>query len=115
MVAGGDPRRGREIGEYLRVQGAIPRLWEVVVVAGEHHIDGGPCSGGRWFGQSWISPEGAAGVKLKWGLASWWWYEATGKSRATEEFSPERTLPEPEADGGGRSRGRKAPRGPSSG
>ena len=63
MVAGGDPRRGREIGEYLRVQGAIPRLWEVVVVVGEHCIDGGPCSGGRRFGQSWISPEGAAGIK----------------------------------------------------
>ena len=47
VVAGGDPRRGREIGEYLRVQGAIPRLWEVVVVAGEYHVGGDACSGGR--------------------------------------------------------------------
>ena len=32
-------------------------------VAGEHRVEGGPCSGGRRFGQSWISPEGAAGIK----------------------------------------------------
>ena len=64
MVAGGDPRRGREIGEYLYVQGAIPRLWVVVEFAGEHCVNGGPCSDGRRFGQSWISPEGAAGFKL---------------------------------------------------
>ena len=47
MVAGGDPRQGREIGVYLRDQGAIPRLWEVVVVAGEYHVGGDACSGGR--------------------------------------------------------------------
>ena len=103
MVAGGDPRRGKVIGVYLRDQCTFPRLWVVVVVAGEHYVDGGPFSDGRRFGQSWISPEGAAGVKLKWGLAFWRWYEATGESRAAEEFSPKRTLPEPEADGGGRS------------
>ena len=40
MVAGGDPRRGKAIGVYLCVQGAIPRLWEVVVVAGEYHVSG---------------------------------------------------------------------------
>ena len=45
MVAGGDPRRGKVIGVYLFVQGAIPRLWEVVVVSGEYHIGGDACSG----------------------------------------------------------------------
>ena len=69
MVAGGDPRRDREIGEYLRVQGAIPRLWEVVVLAGEYHVDGDACSGGRWFGWSWISLERAARSQLSWGLS----------------------------------------------
>ena len=103
MVAGGDPRRSKVIGGYLQDQCTVPRLWVVVVVAGEHCVDGGPCSGGQRFGQLWISPEGAVGVKLKWGLAYWRWYEATGESRAAEEFSPERTLLEPEADGGGRS------------
>ena len=49
VVADGDPRRGRGIGGYLRVQGAIPRRLVVVVVAGEYHVDGEPCSGGRWF------------------------------------------------------------------
>ena len=47
VVAGGDPRQGREIGVYLRDQGAIPRLWEVVVVAGEYHVSGDTGSGGR--------------------------------------------------------------------
>ena len=63
MVADGDPRRGKVIGVYLRDQCTVPRLWVVVVVAGEHCVDGGPSSGGRWFGQSWISPEGAVGIK----------------------------------------------------
>ena len=63
MVAAGDPRRGKVIGVYLRDQCTVPRLWVVVVVAGEHCVDGGPSSGGRRFGQSWISPEGAAGIK----------------------------------------------------
>ena len=47
VVAGGDPRQGREIGVYLRDQGAIPRLWEVVVVTSEYHVGGDACSGGR--------------------------------------------------------------------
>ena len=47
VVAGGDPQQGREIRVYLRDQGAIPRLWEVVVVAGEYHVGGDACSGGR--------------------------------------------------------------------
>ena len=47
---------------------------------------------------------------MKWGLTYWRWYEATGESRAAEEFSPERMMPEPKADGGGWSRGRRAPR-----
>ena len=63
VVAGGDPRRGRGVGRYLRDQHVLPRLWVVVVVAGEHRVDGGSCFGGRQFGQSWISPEGAAGIK----------------------------------------------------
>ena len=70
VVADGDPRRGKGIGWYLRVQYALPRRWVVVVVAGEHYVNGGPFSGGRWFGSSWILPEGAAGVKLEWGLVS---------------------------------------------
>ena len=41
--------------------------------------------------------------------------EATGKTRAVEKLSPERKLPEPEANRGGRSWGRRTPRGLSSG
>ena len=63
VVADGDPRRGWVIGWYLRDQCTFPRRWVVVVVAGEHCVDSGPCSGGRRFGQSWISPEGAARIK----------------------------------------------------
>ena len=63
LVVGGDPRRGKVIGGYLRDQCTVPRLWVVVVVAGEHRVDGGPSSGGRRFGQSGISPEGATGIK----------------------------------------------------
>ena len=70
MVAGGDPRRGREIGEYLYVQGAIPHLWEVVVVVGEYHVGGDACSGGRRFGWSWNWSERAAEVELGRGLDS---------------------------------------------
>ena len=51
------------VGWYLCVQYVLPRRWVVVAVAGEHCVDDGPCSGGRRFGQSWISPEGAAGIK----------------------------------------------------
>ena len=71
MVADGDPRRGREIGEYLHAQGAIPRRMVVVVVAGEYHVDGELCSGGRRLGWSRDSPERAAEVKLKRGLGFW--------------------------------------------
>ena len=70
MVADGDPRRGREIGEYLRVQGAIPRLWEMVVVAGEYHVGDDAGSGGRRFGWLWTSSERAVKIKLEWGLDS---------------------------------------------
>ena len=70
MVAGGDPRRGKGIGEYLRVQRTIPRLWEVVVVASEYHVGGDACSGGRRFGRSWNSSERAAEVELGRGLDS---------------------------------------------
>ena len=71
MVAGGDPRRGREIGGYLHVQGAIPRRLVVVVVAGEYHVDGELCSGGRRLGWSWDSSERAAVIKLRRGLGFW--------------------------------------------
>ena len=69
MVAGGDPWQGREIGVYLRDQGAIPLLWEVVVVAGEYHVGSDACSGGQRFGWSWTSLERAAESKLRWGLS----------------------------------------------
>ena len=72
VVAGGDPRRGRGIGGYLRAQGAIPRrMVVVVVVAGEYHDDGELCSGGRWHGWSRDSSERAAEIKLRRGLGSW--------------------------------------------
>ena len=68
VVASGDPRRGKVIGGYLRDQYTVPRLWVVVVVAGEHRVDGGPCSGGRQFGRGRSSPERAARFKLTRGL-----------------------------------------------
>ena len=71
VVAGGDPRRGRGIGGYLRAQGAIPRRMVVVVVAGEYHVDGALCSGGRRLGWSRDSSERAAEGKLKRGLGFW--------------------------------------------
>ena len=69
MVTGGDPRRGRGIGEYLCVQGALPCQLVVVVVAGEYHIDGELCSGGRRLGWSRDSSERAAKDKLMLALA----------------------------------------------
>ena len=77
MVAGGYPRRGGGIGWYLRAQRVLLRRGVVVVVVGEHHVDGGPCSGGRRLGWSWISSGRAAKVKLKLGLAHWVLEEAT--------------------------------------
>ena len=71
VVAGGDPRRGRGIGGYLRAQGAVPRRLMVVVVADEYHVDGELCSGGRRLGWSRGSSERAAEVKLERGLGSW--------------------------------------------
>ena len=56
---------------YLRVQGALPRRLVVVVAVGEHHVDGEPCSGGRWFGWSRASSDGAAKAKLRRGLDFW--------------------------------------------
>ena len=89
MVAGGDPRRVRRIGGYLRAQCVLPRRWVVVVVAGEHHVDGGPCSGGRRLGWSWISSGRAAEVKLKLGLAHWVLEVATDEVWASGMASPE--------------------------
>ena len=105
MVAGGDPRRGRGIGGYLRAQGAIPRRWMVVVVVGEHHVDGGPCSGGRRLGWSWISSGRAAEVKLKPGLDHWVLEETTDEVCAAGMASPEWIELVAEADQGGRSWG----------
>ena len=68
MVAGGDPRRGKVIGVYLRDQYTVPHPGVVVVVAGKHCVDGGPSSGGRWFRQSWVSLEGVVKMKLRRGL-----------------------------------------------
>ena len=68
MVAGGDPRRGREIGGYLRVQGTLPRRLVVVEAVGEHHVDGELCSGGRRFGWLRTSSERAAVIKLRRGV-----------------------------------------------
>ena len=50
VAAGVDPRRGRVIGGYLRVQDVLPRRWVVDLAVGEHHVDGDLISGGRWFG-----------------------------------------------------------------
>ena len=115
MVAGGDPRRVGRIGEYLHAQGVLPRRWVVVVVVGEHHVDGGPCSGGRRLGWSWISSGRAAEVKLKLGLAHWVLEEATDEVWASGMASPEWIELVAEADRGGRSWGRRPPRGPPSG
>ena len=70
---------------------------------GKPHVDDDPISSGRRLGWSWASSERVAGVKLEWGLVFYRCQEATNESRALEELSLERTLLEPEADGGGRS------------
>ena len=89
MVADGDPRRGRGIGGYQRVHRVLPRRWVVVVVAGEHYVDSGPCSGGRLLGWSWISLGRAAKVKSKLGLAHWVLEVATDEVWASGMASPE--------------------------
>lgn len=71
VVVGVDPRRGRVIGGYLRVQGVLPRRWVVDLAVGEHHVDGDLISGGRWFGRGWNSPVGAANSKLGRGSERW--------------------------------------------
>ena len=114
MVAGGDPRRGRGIGGYLHAQGAIPRRLVVVVVAGEYHVDGELCSGGRRLGWSRNSSERDAEIKLTRGLGFWWLERVTDGVWAPEMASPERIVVEAEADRGGRSWGRRPPRGPHS-
>ena len=88
VVAGGDPRRGRGVGGYLRVQGAIPRRLVVVVVASEYHVDGELCSGGRRLGWSRDSSERAAKIKLRWGLDYWVQERATDEVWAPEVASP---------------------------
>ena len=89
MVAGGDPQRGKGIGWYLHAWCIIPRRWVVVVVAGEDCVEGGPGSGGRWFGRGWLSPESAAKGKLKWGLVSWVLERVADEVRTPGTASPE--------------------------
>ena len=115
MVAGADPRRVREREWYVQLPGVLPRRWVVELSVGEPHVDGDPVSGGRWLGWSWASSARVCGAKLEWGLDSGRCQGATLESWAAEEFSPERTLLEPEADGVGRSWGRRALRGYSRG
>ena len=115
MVAGGEPQRGKGIGWYLRAQCIIPRRSVVVVIAGEKCVDGSPGSGGRQFGRGWLSPESAAKGKLKWGLDSWVLERVADEVRTPGTASLERIEVEAEAEWGGRSRGRRAPRGSSSG
>ena len=64
VVAGVEPRRGREIGGYQEVQCVLPRRWVVDLADGEHHVDGDTFSGGRWLGRWWRTPVGAANSKL---------------------------------------------------
>ena len=71
MVAGVDPRWGRGIGGYLRVQGVLPRRGVVDLAVGEHDVDGDLISGGRWFGRGWNSPVVAANFKLVRGSEMW--------------------------------------------
>ena len=80
VVAGVEPRRGREIGGYQEFQGVLPRRWVVDLVVGEHHVDDDTFSGGRWFGRWWRTPVGAANSELKHGSGEWMHKEATGKS-----------------------------------
>ena len=89
MVAGGDPRRGKGIGGYQRAHRVLPQWWVVVLVAGEHHVDGGPGSGGRRFERGWLSPESAAKGKLKWGLDSWMLEGVADEVRMPGTASPE--------------------------
>ena len=98
-----------------RVQYVLSRRWVVVVVAGEHCVDGGPCSGGWWFQRGWLSPEGAAKGKLKWGLVYWVLEGIVDEVWVPGTASPERIEVEAEAERGSRSRGRRAPRGSPSG
>ena len=71
VVAGVEPRRGREIGGYQEVQVVLPRRWVVDLAVGEHHVDGDTFSGGRRLGRWWRTPVGAANSELKRGSGAW--------------------------------------------
>ena len=60
----------------------------VVESVGEHHVDGGLNSGGRWFGRGWSSSERAAKIKLRWELDYWVQERATAEVWAPEVASP---------------------------
>ena len=60
-----------------------------MVVAGEHRVDGGSCSGGRRFGWLWVSSESAAEMKLRRGLDLRWHEGVVDVIRASEMASPE--------------------------
>ena len=81
----------------------------MVVVAGEYHVDGELCSGGRRLGWSRDSSERAAKDKSMLALAYWVLEEAIDKIWGPGTASPERIEVEAEAERGGRSRGRRAP------
>ena len=80
VVAGVEPRRGREIGVYQEVQCVLPRRWVVDLTVGEHHVNDVLISGGRWFGRWWNAPVGAANSKLMRGSERWMHLETTGMS-----------------------------------
>ena len=114
-VAGVEPRRVREIGVYQEYQRVLPRRWVVDLGVGEHHVDGDTFSGGRRLGRWWRTPVGAANSELKRGSGEWMHREATGKRWEAEVHARERIELDPVAGRGGRSRGRRPPRGSSSG
>ena len=88
VVAGCDPRSGRGKGGYLRVHWGLPHLWVVELVVGEHHVNGGLNSGGRWFGRCWISSGRATKVELKLGLEYWVHQRAADAVWEAEVASP---------------------------
>ena len=75
----------------------------MVVVAGEYHVGGEPCSGGRRLGWSRDSSERAAKDKLMLALAYWVLEGVTDGVWAPETASPKRIEVAAEADRGGQS------------
>ena len=82
------------------------------LIVGEHHVDGGLNSGGRWFGRWRISSGRATKVELKLGLEHWVHQRVTDEVWEAGVASPEWIELEPEAERGGRRRRTRPPRGP---